>query len=228
MMFPLRLPTMRFLSMFLMMMILLISFTGCNSILRRQALDAMAEGDLSTADVKLRRAIVQEPGDYRAHWYLAEVRLRQNKPLDAQQLLGHALKQHPDGPDTPKLLDLMAESLYKQNENALLTSFLADTASRRKNVSDYIRQARYLAAIGDTDGVNLAFLKAAKFARQDDPRPYFAAAEYYESVGDRDRVVIALRHAYAIRPDDPKLQERLRRYGIVPGPTVGLAPLSLQ
>ncbi len=202
------------------------TLTGCNSILRREALDAMAAGDLSTADVKLRRALVNQPGDYRANWYLAEVRMRQNQYLAAQQLLGHALKQHPDGPDTPKLLDLMAESLFKQNENALLTTFLADTARERRNVSDYIRQARYLSAIGDTDGVNLAFIKAAKFARVDDARPYLAAAEYYESVGDRERVITALRHAYYIRPDDKAVQDRLRRNGIVPGPTVGIAPLS--
>ncbi|NJL32137.1 MAG: hypothetical protein HC898_11225 [Phycisphaerales bacterium] len=226
MMFPSRPNLLRMFSMGLAMLLLVGTMSGCNSILRRQALDSMAAGDLSTADVKLRRAIVQNPGDYRAHWYLAEIRLRQKQPLAAQQLLGHALKQHPDGPDTPKLLDLMAESLYQQNEPSLLTSFLADTASQRKNVSDYLRQARYLSAIGDTDGVNLAFLKGAKFAKVDDPRPYLAAIQYYESIQDRERVVTALRHAYYIKPNDPKLQEQLRRYGIVPGPTVGLAPLS--
>ena len=206
-----------------------LSLAGCempNEVLRRQALDAMEQRDMGRADARLRRALVQDPADWRANLYLAKLRLQQNRALEAQSLAEHAYKQNPAGPDTPEILDTLAESLYQQGDKPALAQFLSGTATLRKNPSDYLRQARYLGKIGDSDGVNLAFIKAAKFAAPDDPRPYLEAAMYYQIVGEQERVVTNLRHAYYCAPESVVVWEKMRAAGLAPGPGVGLPPLS--
>ena len=66
--------------------------------------------------------------------------------------------------------------------------------------------------------------KAASFAAPSDPEAQLAIADFYESVGNTEKVIHALRRALYIDPDNRHIQQRLRGYGVIPGPTAALAP----
>lgn len=198
------------------MVILAITAWGCqmpNHMLRARAWEALQERDYTTARNQLRIALVQDPADWQARVLMARVCLAQGQALEAQLHLEHALMQRPDHPETSAILDLMAEALYQQGEEAKLAAFLERTATERKNVEDYLRQARYLARISDSDGVNRAFLRAQKMAAPDDIRPYLAAAEYYQEIGETNRALSHLRQAYQIAPTNPKVLQMMEALG---------------
>ena len=75
---------------------------------------------------------------------------------------------------------------------------------------------------GDIDQTKLAYRKAALFAKPGNAEPFLTLTDFYESIGDTANAVTALRHAYTITPKDQQIHDRLRRYGIVPGPTATL------
>ena len=39
-----------------------------------------------------------------------------------------------------------------------------------------------------------------------------------------ERTIVALRHAYTLQPRNPRIANRLRGYGVVPGPTIEVQP----
>ncbi len=206
-------------------------FTGCDTqskpILRQSGWEAIQEGRWEQADTDLTQALQADPADWRANFLLGKVRLHQGRPLAAQLLLEQAMTLHPRGPESGQILDAMAESLYDQGQKAALTEFLDRTAQQRKGVEDFLRQAKYLAKLGDPDGALKAYRMGCEFAPKTDPTPYLALADYYQSLGDTPRAIKALRYAYYIEPHDPGLNDKLRALGVVPGPTFGLPPVGV-
>lgn len=201
--------------------------TGCNppnSLLRQQAINAMEEKDITTAEKRLERAVRQDDTDWKSMWLLGVVRNEQNRPLDAQLLLERALTLRGKADETPDINDALAESLYLQNQPAALAAMLQKAVEDYGGMRDYLRQAKYLGKSGDADGARRGFQKAYKFADKKDPLPYLVAADYFDSVGDKAGAIEALRHVYYITPGNQKVCNRLRNYGIVPGPTIGLPP----
>ena len=201
--------------------------TGCNppnSLLRQQAINAMEEKDTATAEKRLERAVRQDDTDWKAMWLLGVVRNQQNRPLDAQILLERSLTIRGHDAETADINDALAESLFLQNQPATLSAMLQKTVEDHGGMRDYLRQAKYLGKSGDPDGARKGFQKAIKFSKKDDPTAYQAAADYFESAGDKAGAIDALRHVYYITPGNGKVANRLRNYGIVPGPTVGLPP----
>jgi len=201
---------------------------GCqsppNGLLRQQAADALMLGNAQRAQQRLELAVEQDPGDWKAAMMLGQIRLTQDRALDAQLLLERAQALRPEHPETPEILDGVAESLYRQDRYESLHNFLATVASDRGTTLDYLRQARYLTLMQDRDGARVALKKAARFAAPDDATPYLAAADYYESIGDVPNAILALRRAHAIKPTSRRVSQRLRDHGIVPGPTAALPP----
>lgn len=199
--------------------------SGCqvpNGTLRQRALEAMQTGRIELARSYLLKATDQDPGDGRAQFYLGKLYLRVNQPLEAQLALEQALIQLPDASQTPQILDLLAEALYRQDEPAKLFTMLERASEQYDTTHDYSRQGDYLAKIGDTDNAMLSYRKATELAVLSDVDPYLKMADFLETLGDRRNTVKVLRQAYALVPDHPGLADRLRSHGVVPGPTVAL------
>ncbi len=205
---------------------MLMSATGCepNRLLRRQGMDAVEAGDLDRADDRFTKAMRQDPTDWKSLYYLGKIRTEQGQLIEAQLLLDKALSLRGNHLETDDILDAMAEVLYRQEQKDRLHAMLKQAVEDRPTTRSYVRQAIYLHKMGDADGAKLAFQKAVRFSRADDPTPYLAMADFYESIGDRKAAATALRQAYGIDSSIPGLIERLRGYGIVPGPTAGLPP----
>ncbi len=203
---------------------LTISLAACNAnpVLRMHGLDALGTDDLKQAEAQFAQAVEQDPTDWKSLYHLGVIRLQQGNALDAQLLLERALVLRRDHAETADILDALAQALSQAKRiddlHALINQAVDDYGSSR----DYIRQGSYLHQLGDIDGAKFAYRKAAYFAKPGDAQPFVNLADFYEQIGDTANAVTSLRHAYGINPKDRLIAERLRNYGIVPGPTAAI------
>jgi tetratricopeptide (TPR) repeat protein len=206
----------------------LLTATGSGCVTQTQRLEyaqkKMDAGDYAGADAELDAVFGADTSRWEALYLRGQLRMKQARYEDAQFLLERSAAIRFRHKETPRIYDLLAESLFQQRKLDELRSMLADTASRYATTGDFIRQGRYLSRIGDPDGAEVALRKAVSVSDLKDIQPYMEMADFYESVGRRDKAVTALRYAYFLRPADPKITERLRAAGVVPGPTTGLQP----
>jgi tetratricopeptide (TPR) repeat protein len=202
--------------------------TGCHNTaanLREDGRLALNRGQASTALVKTQQAADINPGSAQTQYQLGLIHLELDQPLQAQYALEKALAIRPnDRQLTPRTLDALAESLYRQDRMPNLFEFLGKQVKTYNTTRDYLRQGEYLAKAGDPDAARLAFRKAAYFANEKDPQPYIAIADFYTSVGDQPNAILSLRYANYVDPGNLDVAERLRRFDIVPGPTIAQAP----
>lgn len=205
----------------------LLATAGCQSSvdLRHDGVLAMNRGDNHLAVHKLTQAVEKNPSSTRNHFQLGRAYLASDQNIKAQYQLEKALALRPNSPElTPDILDNLAEAIYRQDRPESLFAFLDQHVSNNPTTRDYLRQGKFLAKAGDPDTARTAFSKAAYFAQPSDPEPYIAIADFYTSIGDQPNAVIALRYANYVDPGNLEVAERLRRFGIVPGPTITTAP----
>ncbi|NBC10945.1 MAG: tetratricopeptide repeat protein [Planctomycetes bacterium] len=182
-------------------------------------------GNYEQARIHLNNSLAVGAHDFRQNYWLGMVELAQGNPLAAQRQFEYAWTVRQDDKEwTPKILDGLAESLYRQGRVEALHTFLAETATRYGTTDAYLREAEYLLQTGDPDGAQTAYQKAARVSGQDDPAVYLAIAEFYESVNDVPNAVTSLRYAYYLDPDNKDVAQKFRQFGIVPGPTLRLPP----
>jgi len=205
----------------------LITTTGCESVafLRRDAEAAVDEGDWVRAERRVNQVLEKDPSDWRALYYRGLIRLRQNRALDAQIALERAWQLRPNHEETPDILDALAQAYHKQGDEAQLFAFLERMTQQRGGPRDYLRQAEHLAKAGDYDNATIAYTKAAHFWPKNEVTPYIKMADFYKSINDKENEAIALRRAYGINPNLPRINTRLRDLGVIPGPTAALPPI---
>lgn len=197
--------------------------TGCQTAvdLRNQGVVALNRGQNELALEKLTLAVERDASSARNHYQLGRAYLALNRNVQAQYELEKAYALRPNDPElTPGILDNLAEALFRQDRIENLFAFLDKQVAENASTRDYLRQGEYLAKAGDPDAARLAFRKAAYFADKNDPEPYIAIADFYISIGDQPNAVTALRYANYVDNGNLEAAERLRRFGIVPGPTV--------
>jgi tetratricopeptide (TPR) repeat protein len=205
----------------------LITLTACenNTRLREKGMLSLGNKDYAAAQSQFTRAAEKKPSDALSLYYLGITELRMGRPLDAQIALEKALVLLPDDKElTPEILDRLAEAMYQQNRVEQLHGFLDRTANFYSTTRDYLRQADYLVKTGDLDAAMTALQKAAHFAAPGDATPYIAMADFYEAINDVPNALTSLRYAYYVDPRKAQLDDRFRKFGVVPGPTVSLEP----
>lgn len=199
---------------------------GCSGYHRQQGKLAYERGDTAAATAHMRRVIADHPGDWKANYYLGLIALEEDDASQARIYLEQAYAVRADGPpthpETPDIVDALAEAMHRQGSTVQLYGFCNEAARQYGTARDHLRTGKYLMLGGDHDSALQAFERARKIAAIDDPSPYIALADLYDTVGDSDRAIIALRRAYGIDPSAEGVADRLRGYGIVPGPTVAL------
>lgn len=200
---------------------------GCqrpSNFLRQDGMNAYADKNYELSHQKFSQAVNQRSDDWKSHYYLGMIALKQDRPLDAQLSLEKALSIRSEHLETPAILDGLAEALFVQSKFANLSAMLQEACDRYGKPEDYLRQGIYLGKSGDADGAKLAFKKAIRFAPKDDPSPFIALAEFYDSLGSSADALMALRQAYYIEPTNVRVKESIRKHGMVPGPTVAIEP----
>lgn len=205
-----------------------LALTGCETSVshRSDGLSSMREGDTAAAIEHFQRSVEARSTDFQAQYWLGVNLLKADDALRAQAPLEQALALRPGDPAwTPRIADALADSYYLQGETEKLYDFLDNMVTTYEQQShDYMRQAKFMGLVGDSDGQKLALEKAAFFAPAGDIRPYLAQADFYEAVNDVPAAIEALGFAYHTDPSSEVVKNRLRGLGIIPGPTVGKVP----
>lgn len=201
--------------------------TGCFNppVERYYAREALEAGDYRTAQTRAQGVLERDASDWEAHYLLGKALLGMNQPVKAETELQLALAvEDEDAENTPKILDAVAESLYRQERQAELIGFLDAQINRYEGWQDYARKGRFLAKAGDKDNAALAYRQAAYWSKNTDPAIYIEIADFYEGIGNYDRAKQALRWAYYIDDTNEEVEDRFRRLGEVPGPTLEESP----
>jgi len=207
---------------------MLLAIAGCknppNAMLRQRGYEALDMRERERAFALFSRAVKQDPTDWKAQLYYGKILNTRGRPLDAQLALERSLVLRPNHPETPQIIDELAESLFLQHRYEQLHDLLASVASENMTVHGYLRQGEYLARMKEIDGARVAYTKAAAFAKPNDVGPYLKMVTFYKTIGDTAGEIKTLRYAHYIRPTDPGIANKLREHGIVPGPAAALNP----
>ncbi len=196
---------------------------------RYDGVRAYEQGQYGAARPQLARAIEISDTDWKAHYHLGLIDLAEGDPVRAQSHFELALAVRDGGPphqpETPAIIDALAESMYAQGDYPKMVGLCDEMSARYGTPYDHIRKARLLAKMGDHDSALVAYIKAVKIAKPTDVEPYVALADFYESVGKKTDALAMLRRAHGIAPEDEAIADRLRGYGVVPGPAATLPPV---
>jgi Flp pilus assembly protein TadD len=182
---------------------------------------AYNRGDYSLAAAEFEEIAQRYPGDWEAQYMLGLTMLELDRLADARRALEIA---HDRRPNDPKVIDALAEVMYRQNDAAELFAFLREQAETVQSPQAYLRLARYSLEMNDPDSAQVAIRTAIELDDGLSVEPYLAAAELAERLGDLELAVRRLRQAYGIDPRDERVRERLRDLGEIPGPTLALPP----
>ncbi len=166
-----------------------------------------------------------DPTAWDAHYGLGVIALQEDDAATARRHLeiAYALVQ-----DKPKrvqpIIDGLAEAMYRQKEYPQLFGFLGEVTQRYGTVHDYIRKGSYLYRYGDHDAAVVAYRQGARMAGADDPTPYQSLGAFYAKLGHKRQAILEYRRAYTLDPENKEVQKALLDLGVVPGPTIHLAP----
>jgi len=212
-------------AIFILAMVVFVA--GCrtpNGVLRQRGLLAMDAHRYDAAFENFRTAVNQDPTDWRAQYLFGVVLLERGYPLESQLALEKARSLRPANPETPDILDHLAEALYQQGRHENLHALVDEATERFGTTHDFLRQAEYLAKTDEVDGAMIAYQKAVHFAEPGDATPLIEMAAFYERIGDTPSAVEAWRQAHHIEPKNELVATKLRQYGIVPGPAAARQP----
>jgi tetratricopeptide (TPR) repeat protein len=202
--------------------------TGCGLSTERTLYEgqmAYDDKNYELAEQKVSQVLSEDDTDWKALLYMGKIRLAQGRSAEAIVPLQKSLGLVEDEPDNAALvLDALAEAYLQQKQYNTLASMLQHQVNERGELRDYLRQAKYLGKMGDSDSAVLAYRKAIRFAGPRNDAAYLALADYLGSVGETDKEILALRKALYISPGKKSTADRLRKFGIVPGPAAAVRP----
>jgi tetratricopeptide (TPR) repeat protein len=178
-------------------------------------------GEYADAAAEYAQITDRYPGDWRAHYRLGLCRLELNELSAARRELevAHTIK-----PRNADVVDALAETMLLQGQEDQLFRFVKEQAELEQTVRAWLRMARYAARIGDADSAQTAFETAIVLDKGMTVEPYLQASKFAEDLGDMDEALRRLRQAYGIDDEDPRVLQRLRELGEIPGPTIALPP----
>jgi len=189
--------------------------------IRENGDDLMKRGDYAAAAVEYQEIVDRYPGDWRGQYKLGLCLIQLDRLAEARRALEVAHTRRPGDLD---VADALAETIYRQGDDAHLFTFLRERADRLGTVHAYLRLAEYGLRMSDPDSALVAAETAIEIDDGLSVEPYLVAADVAERVGDVETAVRRLRQEYGIDPEDERISERLRKHGQIPGPTIVLAP----
>jgi len=182
---------------------------------------AMDRGDYVTAANEYSEVVDRRPGSWRARVELAKALMAMDRPAEARENLEVAYTVEPENEE---VLNLLAEAMLESGDVGAMTSELRQRALTRNTVGDWMRLGIFLQKAGDLDGAEMALLTAARIDGGRSVGPQMALASLYREAGDELAALRRLRMALYIDPENQKVQQAIRSFGEIPGPTYVLVP----
>lgn len=190
-------------------------------VVRADAQHAYERGDYTTSVADWEEYVQRVPQDPEAKWELARALLKTGNPGRATELAWQAFDMRPKN---EQFLATLAEALYQSHQNDALYKLLRQQIADYGRVSDYERLGQYSAKLGDADGAEYALTQAAKLDGGKTVGPQLALADFYASIGDKKHELERLRMALYLDPTSKEINERIRKLGEIPGPSLAIVP----
>ncbi len=182
---------------------------------------AMERGDYVTAANEYAEVVDQRPGRWQARVELAKALLEMDRPAEAREQLEVAYTVEPEHEE---VLNLLAEAMLASGDVDAMTTELRQRARVRNTVGDWMRLGIFLQRAGDFDNAEQALLTAARLDEGESVGPQMALASLYREAGDDEAALRRLRMALYLDPSNERVQQSIRSYGEIPGPTYALVP----
>ena len=210
----------------LILVLALAFLAGCNTVrplptVRESGDRFFSRGQFEQAAAEYKEYTDRKPGEPAVQLMYAKTLLALHNPAPAVEHATIAYDQHPTDED---YIETRAQALFEAKKNDELDRFLRGLTSGRGLPSDYIRQGRFLAKLGDADGAETALKVAAKVDGGKTPAPQLALADFYHSIGDRANEFKRLRMALYLDPKNLEIPNRMRELGEIPGPSLAMPP----
>jgi tetratricopeptide (TPR) repeat protein len=206
-----------------------LTLTGCkgqrSDIAIAEAGDrAYTEGDYAKAVADYTEYYNLKPQDARANYNLGRALLKDGKPDLGREKLYVAYSIRPQ---SDEYLEAFADSLVATNRKDELYRVLRERIVGRGATKDYIRLADYARKVGDADQAEQALITASRLEGGASKDIHLRLSDFYASEKAEAKAVERLRMAYYLDPADPKITDRARALGEVPGPTFGMRPVEM-
>lgn len=208
------------------MLFTLCGLIGCETPttqLRDRGIFAYQHRQYDQAQGYLNRVVQRQPQDWVANYYLGELALLEGNYDAARTNLEVAFSQQNEGPPrhpmTYAVVNALAKAIFMQGDYPRVLGLCNEAIANYGRSEDYLRKASFLEQMGDHDKALVAY-QTAQHIYPGDPKVYVAMADFYDNLGERDAAVTQLRKAYTLAPQDKAIEERLRSFGVVPGPTI--------
>jgi Flp pilus assembly protein TadD len=208
---------------FLLALFLAMVLTGCShkrvpyATLREQAHFAFWVGNWPQAQAGYAELTERSADNWTFQYKLGTAALHNDDLDTARQALAIAETLRPQ--DRTIAVNL-AETMYRQNDQDALFTFLVDRAESTQAADDWLLLATYSLDLEDPDMARLAVQQALMLDNSESAQPYVVAAKLSQRLGDIDAALRSLKIAWTLEPDNSEVHAMIRGLGEVPGPTM--------
>jgi tetratricopeptide (TPR) repeat protein len=203
--------------------------TGCGDALiyaketRGQGMALYNEGNYGDAAATFANATRQDPRDYKSYYFMGasyEAQRAYQQAISAYRTCLDVMPLTLEGKSNISFryhtIDSLATAISKSATSSQEAASLERKCKAKASVEDQWLLAKVCRYSGDADAAIDAYNKAVLIA----PDNFTIAKEaglYEQELGQNNRATFALKKAYAVNPDDPQVNDALRRLGVVAG-----------
>jgi hypothetical protein len=208
-----------------------LALSGCKSgsrsdlAVRESGDRAYTEGDYAKAVADYTEYYNLKPQDARANYNLGRALVKNGQPEQGREKLFVAYSIRPQ---SDEYLEGFADSLVATNRKDELYRVLRERIVGRGATTDYLRLAEYARKVGDADQAEQALITSSRLEGGMSKDIHMRLSDFYASEKAETKAIDRLRMAYWIDPVDPKITEKARALGEIPGPTFGKKPAEIQ
>jgi tetratricopeptide (TPR) repeat protein len=209
---------------------LLFGIVGCgteiisyNREFRTHGIDQYNNNDYPNAASSFANALRQEPGDYISRYFLGVCEDHMGKLQQAIQeyrttldMMSNSMEGKGDVKFRARVVNAYADAIGRESDR---TGDLAFLEHQPPSAETCFILAKIYRQAGDADNAISRFQQA----QQLDPKSADVAKEYalyLEQLGQTQRAEAQLRRAYSLNSNDDEINAALRRFGIIPGPSL--------
>lgn len=179
----------------------------------------MGEFDQAASDYEL--YLDKRRDDYKVRAFYGQSLLKLNRPQEARREFAICTEAEPLN---DQYWDFLGEAIFQQKDFGELTTMLEQRCRDHGLPRDYLRLGRFMNRMGQPDDAENAFRTAAKIDEGKTAAIQKELADFYGERGDKANQVRRLRMALYLDPQNPALNDEVRRLGEIPGPSFWLPP----
>jgi tetratricopeptide (TPR) repeat protein len=182
---------------------------------------ALIRGDYERAIADYTEYLDRRPGNPNVHAGLGRAYLAKGDTAHAREqlLLANSLRIEDDA-----ILESLCDALVADKANTDLIRILRQRSIDRGLPSDFHRLGAYAQKIGDVDEAQRALITASRLENGMNVDTQIALSDLYAAVGNKPEALRRIRMAYALKPMDKRVGDRIAAMGEISGPSFALSP----